>query len=256
MALASSAPFRPALLVVDMQEDFCPPDGSLAVPGGRDIIPVINELLQLPFVLKIATKDHHPQDHVSFASNHPGATPFVSSCTITNPANPAETYETRLWPDHCVVGTPGNALVPELDACAVDAVVLKGTDPRVEMYSAFRSPLRSPPLASAVSELEGRLRAAEVTDVFVVGLAGDYCVKCTALDAAELGYRTYVVEDAVRSVGGDAAWAETVAEVKKAGVQAVRATGQEVKRVKARGNILFGNSHRIGFLYITMQLFS
>ncbi|KAI0660768.1 Isochorismatase hydrolase [Cubamyces menziesii] len=227
--------FTPALLVIDMQEDFCPPNGSLAVSGGRDIIPTINELLQLPFVLKIATKDHHPHDHVSFASNHPGATPFVSTCTITNPANPAETYETRLWPDHCVIGTPGNALVPELDVRCADAIVLKGTDPRVEMYSAFRSPLRDPPLQSAVSELEGRLRDAGITDVFVVGLAGDYCVKCTALDAAELGFCTYVVEDAVRCVGGDAAWTETVADLEKAGVKVVRATGEEVERVRARG---------------------
>ncbi|CDO73774.1 hypothetical protein BN946_scf185015.g102 [Trametes cinnabarina] len=114
--MAPPQPFRPALLVVDMQEDFCPPDGSLAVPGGRDIISLINELLRLPFVLKVATKDHHPPEHVSFASNHPGAAPFLSTCIITNPLNPSETYETQLWPDHCVVGTPGNALVPELDA--------------------------------------------------------------------------------------------------------------------------------------------
>ncbi|KAI9068498.1 Isochorismatase hydrolase [Trametes sanguinea] len=230
---AAPEPFRPALIVVDMQEDFCPPDGSLAVSGGRDIVPLINELLQLPFVLKIATKDHHPQEHVSFASNHPGATPFASSCTVINPANPAETYETRLWPDHCVIGTPGNALVPSLDTARLDAVVHKGTDPRVEMYSAFRAPLRDPPLPSAVSDLEARLRAAHATAVFVVGLAGDYCVKCTALDSAELGWRTYVVEDAVRSVGGDAAWKETVSEFETAGVEVVRAGGEEVGWVRA-----------------------
>ncbi|KAI0353064.1 Isochorismatase hydrolase [Trametes cingulata] len=221
-------PFKPALLVVDVQEDFCPPNGSLAVPEGRDIVPVINELLKLPFTLKIATKDHHPQNHISFASNHPGAAPFASSCTVVNPANPAENYETRLWPDHCVIGTPGNELVPELDTGRIDAVVHKGTDPRVEMYSAFRSPLRNPPLATAVSDLEARLRAADVTDVFIVGLAGDYCVKNSARDSAELGWRTYVVEDAVRSVGGADAWAETVAELAPLGVRVVKADGEEV----------------------------
>ncbi|KAL7282578.1 hypothetical protein ACG7TL_004049 [Trametes sanguinea] len=208
-------------------------NGSLAVPGGRDIVPLINELLQLPFVLKIATKDHHPPEHVSFASNHPGAAPFVSTCTIVNPSNPAETYETRLWPDHCVIGTPGNALVAALDTAPLDAIVHKGTDPRVEMYSAFRAPLRDPPLPSAASDLEARLRAAQATDVFVVGLAGDYCVRCTALDSAELGWRTYVVEDATRSVGGDAAWAETVSELGRAGVKVVRAGGEEVGWVRA-----------------------
>ncbi|KAI0375885.1 Isochorismatase hydrolase [Pilatotrama ljubarskyi] len=225
-------PFKPALLVVDVQEDFCPPNGSLAVPGGREILPVINELLQLPFALKIATKDHHPRDHVSFASNHPGAAPFVSSCTIVNPANPAETYETRLWPEHCVVGTPGNELVPELDAARIDAVVHKGTDPRVEMYSAFRSPLHDPPLATAVSDLEVRLRAAGITDVFIVGLAGDYCVKNSALDSADLGWRTYIVEEAVRSVGVAEAWAQTVAELEPFGVRIVKAGGEEVGWVR------------------------
>ncbi|KAI0751026.1 isochorismatase family hydrolase [Daedaleopsis nitida] len=228
-------PFRPALIVVDVQEDFCPPNGALAVAGGRDILPVVNELLTLPFVLKVATKDHHPPTHVSFASNHPGAEPFTSTCTITNPANAAETYETRLWPAHCVAGSPGNAVVPELDAARLDAVVRKGTEARVEMYSAFRSPLRDPPLASAVSDMEERLRAAGVTDVFVVGLAGDYCVRSTALDSAELGWATCVVEEGTRCVGGAAAWEETAASLKDKGVKVVHANGPEVEMVKALG---------------------
>ncbi|OJT05365.1 Nicotinamidase [Trametes pubescens] len=228
-------PFRPALLIVDVQEDFCPPDGALAVPGAREILPIINELLELPFVLKIATKDHHPPNHVSFASNHPNAQPFVSTTTIKNPANLAETYETRLWPDHCVTGTPGNELVPALTLTRLDAIVEKGTDPRVEMYSAFRAPLRGPPLAAATSDIETRLHAARVSHVFVVGLAGDYCVKASARDSAELGWHTYVVDEAVRSVGGAAAWAETVAELEGAGVTTVHADGQEVGWVRASG---------------------
>ncbi|KAI0720347.1 isochorismatase family hydrolase [Cerioporus squamosus] len=225
--------FRPALILVDVQEDFCPPNGSLAVPEGRDIVPVLNDLLKLPFILKIATKDHHPPDHVSFAANHPGAAPFVSTTTIVNPANPAETYETQLWPVHCVIGTPGNELLPELDHARIDAVVLKGTDPRVEMYSAFRSPLRDPPLASAVSDLEARLRAADVTDVFVVGLAGDFCVVNTALDAAELGFATFVVEEGTRCVGGAEAWAKTRSLLEEKGVKVIYAASPEIEAVKA-----------------------
>lgn len=205
----------------------------MAVEGGREILPLINDLLKLPFVLKIATKDHHPRDHISFASNHPGTQPFVSTTTIVNPANPRETYETRLWPDHCVVGTPGNELVPELDAAVFDHVVLKGREPRVEMYSAFRSPLRDPPLTGAVSELAEKLAEKEITDVFIVGLAGDYCVKNTALDSASLGWRTYAIKEGTRSVGGEAGWRETVSEMEAKGVRVIHADGPEVKSVRA-----------------------
>lgn len=187
-------------------------------------MPIINTLLAAPgFTLRLATKDHHPLDHISFAANHPGATPFTSTATVVNPLNPAEHYETRLWPVHCVQGTPGNALLPELAAHRVDRVVLKGMDARVEMYSAFRSPLRDPPLPSAVSELADVLREREVTDVVVCGLAGDYCVKCSAVDSAEEGWRTYVVEDAVRSVGGETGWREAKEEMVAKGVQIVDA---------------------------------
>ena len=138
-----------------------------------------------------------------------------------NPLNPLETYETRLWPVHCVQGTPGNALLPELSTERVDRVVLKGTDPRVEMYSAFRSPLRDPPLPSAVSELADDLRKNAITDVVVCGLAGDYCVKCSAVDSAEEGWRTYVVEDAVKCVGGEEAGMEVKTELEIKGIRIV-----------------------------------
>ncbi|OBZ70042.1 Pyrazinamidase/nicotinamidase [Grifola frondosa] len=196
-------PFRPALLLVDIQEDFCPPDGALAVPDGRAVIPIANALLQLPFALKLASKDHHPPAHISFASRHPGASPFVSSTTIANPANPAETYTTRLWPDHCVAGTRGNALVPALDAARVDRVVLKGTDARVEAYSAFGPPLRDPPLVEAESAL-GASR--------VEGVCGG-------------GGR------AMR--GGAEGWAGAVEEMERAGVRVVRMDGEEVGWVRA-----------------------
>ncbi|KAI0940113.1 hypothetical protein AcV5_001307 [Taiwanofungus camphoratus] len=232
MPTAPPEPFRPALLIVDVQEDFCPPHGALAVPDGRAVVPVINTLLQLPFALTAATRDHHPPGHTSFAASHAGAQPYASFATVANPANPAETYATRLWPVHCVAGTPGGELARGLDAARVARVVLKGTDPRVEMYSAFRAPLRDPPLASAVSELGALLSARGVTDVYVAGLAGDYCVLWSAVDSAEGGWRTYVVEEAVRSVGGREGWESAVGEMEAKGVRIVHADGEEVGWVR------------------------
>ena len=187
------------------------------------MIPVINDLLRLPFVLKVATKDHHPQDHISFASNHQGKQPFTSFATICNPNNPDEAYESRLWPDHCVVGTAGNELVKELDVEKVDLVLEKGTDPRVEMYSAFRPPLTNPPLESE-SELEGVLKEKGVTDVYFVGLAGDYCVRFSAIDCAkakDAGWNTYVIEEGIRCVDPGAGWEGARAEMLDAGVKIV-----------------------------------
>ncbi|KAK1829909.1 Pyrazinamidase/nicotinamidase [Podospora conica] len=221
--------FRPALIVVDMQEDFCPPNGSLPVPHGRAVIPLINTLLALPsFVLRVGTKDWHPPSHISFASNHPGKQPFVDTCVVTNPLNPAESYSTRLWPDHCVQDTPGAALVPELDAARLDRVVEKGTDPRVEMYSAFYDPLKNPRVSD--SGLAGVLREAGATHVYVVGLAGDYCVRCTATDARAEGFTTYVVEEGTRAVD-PGAWEACRAEMEAEGVEVVSKDGPEVRRL-------------------------
>lgn len=162
-------------------------------------MPAINELLALPFVLRVATKDFHPPDHISFASNHaaPNNKPFVSKATITNPLNAAETQETQLWPDHCVQGTPGAELLPELDVSKVDRVVEKGQDKRVEMYSAFADPFPSP---CAQSDLADTLKSAGITDVYVAGLAADYCVRFTALDAQKHGFKTWVIGEATKAV--------------------------------------------------------
>jgi nicotinamidase-related amidase len=139
----------------------------------------------LPFILKIATKDFHPEDHISFASNHsaPNNKPFESTATITNPHNPDESQETRLWPNHCVQGTKGAELLPELHVSKVDHIVEKGQDKRVEMYSAFADPFTSPCVTR--SDLAKKLRDAAITDVFVVGLAADYCVKGEATRAVD-----------------------------------------------------------------------
>ncbi|KAH8096694.1 Isochorismatase hydrolase [Cristinia sonorae] len=223
---------RPALLIIDVQEDFCPPNGSLAVPDGRSILPTINTLLALPFPphLKIATKDHHPPTHVSFHTSHnPPLQPFTSTITIANPNNPNETYVSQAWPVHCVVGTPGNDLADGLDVDKIGRVVLKGRDPRVEMYSAFRTPLRNPPLETENGgELAKILLEEEVTDVVVVGLAGDYCVKASAVDCVEIGrelgkgWRCWVVEEGVRSVGGEEGWEEAKRVLEEKGVAVVR----------------------------------
>lgn len=199
--------------------------------SGRDVTPVVNALLRLPaFVARVATKDWHPADHISFATNHTGKTPFVDSCTVVNPYNAEESYETKLWPVHCVQRTPGAELVPELETGLIDRVVEKGTDARVEMYSAFYDPFTSPSVSD--SGLRDVLREKGVTDVYVVGLAADYCVKYTALDAAAEGFRTFVVDEATRAVDADA-WEECRREIegRGSGVKVVSVHGPEVGRL-------------------------
>ncbi|KAK3191857.1 NAD(+) salvage pathway protein [Lecanicillium sp. MT-2017a] len=218
------APFKAALIVVDFQEDFCPPNGSLAVQDGRTIAPKINTLLSLPFSLRIATRDWHPEHHISFASSHESKAPFTSTHTITDPATGAS-YTTTLWPDHCVADTAGAQLVPELDAAAVQLVVDKGKVQDREMYSAFYDPFRHED-----SGLASMLWVNGVTHVYVVGLAFDYCVKATAEHAAEEGYTTYVVGDATKAVFPDK-WEDTVKELEAKGVTMITSDAEEIKRV-------------------------
>jgi nicotinamidase len=198
-ALNASDEFIPALVVVDMQNDFV--TGSLAVPDAKSIIDPINSILALPFAVKIGTKDYHPPDHISFASNHKKA--VGEKITIYPPGSDPQVDTERgleqiLWPDHCVQSTPGADFVEGLQSSALHTVVHKGTHKGIECYSAFRDPWQI-----ATTELSTLLSGKGVTDVFVVGLAGDYCVKCTAIDAVQFGFRTWVVKDLVRSVGND-----------------------------------------------------
>ncbi len=199
--------------------------------GGRDIASVVNELLSIPFVVKVATKDFHPEDHISFASNHPppNNVPFVTEITIANPYNLTETETTRLWPDHCVQGTKGAELVPELDASKVQHIIEKGQDKRVEMYSAFAAPFSNPVVSR--SGLADTLKEAGVTHVYVVGLAMDYCVKFTALDAAKEGFSTYVVHEGTKAVD-PTNWDNVRTQLERAGVKMVSAGGEEVGEVK------------------------
>ncbi|QSZ29288.1 hypothetical protein DSL72_003801 [Monilinia vaccinii-corymbosi] len=227
MSPGSHTSFRPALIVVDLQEDFLPPSGSLAVTNGRDTIPVINHLLGLPFPLKIATKDWHPANHTSFASNHPGAKPFIHFTTITNPSNPSEKYETRLWPPHCIQDTLGAEFPGELNTTHITRTILKGQNPAVEVYSAFYDVLKNPRCID--SGLASLLRDEGTTDVFVVGLAADYCVKCTAEDSAKEGFKTFIIEEGTRPVD-PAEWEKTSLSLE--GVKIVSVDGEEVDRVR------------------------
>ncbi|KAB8304655.1 hypothetical protein EYC80_004024 [Monilinia laxa] len=219
--------FKPALIIVDLQEDFLPPNGSLAVINGRETIPIINNLINLPFDLKIATKDWHPSNHTSFASNHPGTQPFTHFTTITNPANPSEKYESRLWPPHCIQNTLGSEFPFELNTTHITKTIFKGQHPEVEMYSAFYDPLKNPRYID--SGLAGLLKGKGITDVFVVGLAADYCVKCTAEDSAKEGFKTFIIDEGTRPVY-PAQWEKV--KFSLGGVKVVSYNSEEVDRVR------------------------
>lgn len=200
---------------------------------GRSIAPVINDLLKLPWTLRVATKDMHPKDHISFASQHPPPNnkPFESSITIANPHNPEETQTTNLWPDHCVAGSPGSELIPELDVGRLDEIVEKGQDKRVEMYSAFCTPFLNPKIVE--TGLAKTLKEKGVTHVFCVGLAADFCVKATAIDAAKEGFETVVIREGTKGVEqGDEADKKLAQELKENNVKMVSVDGAEVAKVR------------------------
>jgi nicotinamidase/pyrazinamidase len=200
-----------ALILVDLQNDFCP-RGALPVPEGDRVVPVVNRLLGR-FGLIVAMQDWHPPDHGSFAANHPRR-------------NVGEVIDLNglpqiLWPVHCVQNTPGAEFHPGLERSRIDRVFQKGTDPAIDSYSGFFDNGRR-----KATGLGDFLRERQVSDVFVCGLATDYCVKCTALDAVGLGFRTHLVEDACRGVDlkpGDVARA--IAEMRAAGVVLVKSEG-------------------------------
>ncbi|KAH6917063.1 pyrazinamidase/nicotinamidase [Coprinopsis sp. MPI-PUGE-AT-0042] len=188
--------FVPALIVIDMQNDFV--TGSLAVPEGAAIIPKINELLALPFKLKVATRDFHPGNHVSFAASHNSST--FSKKVIFHPEDEGQKHglEQVLWPTHCVANTSGADFVPGLDRSQFDYVLHKGTHQGIESYSAFQDIW-----GKGTTELPGLLKEKGVTDVFFVGLAGDYCVKYSAIDSVKFGFRTWVIMDGTRCISND-----------------------------------------------------
>lgn len=176
---------KKAIIMVDLQNDFCA-GGSLAVPEGDQVIPLANQL-QDYFDLVIVTNDWHPKDHMSFASNHPGKK--------VGDVIPVHGIQQILWPDHCVQGTKGSELHPQLNLRKVDHEIHKGIDKTIDSYSAFfdNEHLRS-------TELAEYLQQNNVKDIYIMGLATDYCVKYTCLDAVKLGFNAYVIEDACRGV--------------------------------------------------------
>jgi nicotinamidase/pyrazinamidase len=182
---------RAALVVVDLQPDFLP-GGALAVAGGDEVVePAVRLLGERRFDLAVATQDWHPPGHVSFASSHPGRRPFEEVELYGRPQ--------VLWPDHCVQDSPGAALDARLPTAPLAAILRKGADPAVDSYSAFRNNWNAagnrPPTG-----LAGYLRERGVTEVWLAGLARDYCVLWSAEDAADAGFSVRVLWHLTRPV--------------------------------------------------------
>ncbi|MBI2315970.1 MAG: bifunctional nicotinamidase/pyrazinamidase [Betaproteobacteria bacterium] len=193
-----------ALLVVDVQNDFMP-GGALAVPKGDEIVPLVNRIAA-GFREVVLTQDWHPRGHVSFASGHPGRKPFE--------AIRLRYGKQVLWPDHCVQATEGAALHRGLAIPHARLLIRKGCDPRIDSYSAFLEADRR-----TKTGLDGYLASRGIRRVFCVGLATDFCVAWTALDARQFGFQASVIEDAIDLEGSlAAAWAK----MRAAGVKRIR----------------------------------
>ncbi len=196
-------PASEALIVIDVQNDFCP-GGALAVGGGDEIIAEINALMD-QFETVVLTQDWHPAGHTSFAANHPGAAPF----SLTEmPYGPQV-----LWPVHCVQGTDGAAFHPALRTDPAQMIIRKGFRAAIDSYSAFFENDRTTPTG-----LEGYLRTRGVTAVTLVGLATDYCVAYSAADAARLGFAATILESACRAIDLNGSLAEARSATVSAGV--------------------------------------
>jgi nicotinamidase/pyrazinamidase len=198
-----------ALILVDLQNDFVE-GGALAVPGGKELIPLVNRL-QKQFDLVVATQDWHPDDHGSFADNHPDKKP--------GDVAHLNGIQQTLWPAHCVQNTPGADFVPGLDRDRWTGVFQKGTVPGIDSYSGFFD--NGKIHATGLGDF---LKKRGVDQVYVLGIATDYCVKFTALDAVSLGFQTTLIEDASRGVDlqpGDVQRA--VDEMRAAGVKIIKA---------------------------------
>ena len=194
------------LLIIDVQNDFCP-GGALAVADGDATVPVINRLSQR-FGHVAVTQDWHPSGHSSFATSHPGSSPFE---TIDMPYGPQ-----TLWPDHCVQGTPGAALHPLLSTERAELLIRKGFRPEIDSYSAFFENDRRTPTG-----LAGYLRERGLKKIFLVGLATDYCVHYSAVDARRLGFDTIVIESGCRAIDLNGSLAAAWTSMQEAGVQRI-----------------------------------
>lgn len=203
---------RDVLLVVDIQNDFCP-GGSLAVPRGDEIVPLVNDLAG-KFAHVVLTQDWHPRGHLSFASSHPGKQPFQTIEVA---------YGTQvLWPDHCVQGTAGAAFRDELRVPHAELVLRKGYHREIDSYSAFYENDRK-----TATGLAGYLRERGFTRVFLAGLAFDFCVRYSAEDACREGFETVVIEDACRSIDVDGSAAATLDLLKSLAIRCISASDLE-----------------------------
>ena len=192
------------LIIVDAQNDFCS-TGALAVPQGEAIVPVANRVAR-HFSHVLATQDWHPAGHLSFASSHEGKQPFERIEAFYGGQ--------MLWPDHCVQGTQGAAFHCDLDLRRVELVIRKGFRPEIDSYSAFYENDRRTPTG-----LSGYLREREFRRVFLAGLATDYCVHYSALDARREGFDVVVIEDACRAIDLEGSLARAFSEMNEAGVR-------------------------------------
>jgi nicotinamidase/pyrazinamidase len=198
-----------ALLIIDVQNGFCP-GGNLPVPEGDTIVPVINRLIEDgTYDLVVASQDWHPANHGSFASQHAGAKPFDMGTLSGQPQ--------VMWPDHCVQGTPDAEFHPDLATDAFDYIQQKGENPAVDSYSAFRDNDQA-----AITGLAGYLKAQQVTELDICGLATDYCVKFSALDARDMlpDVKVRFIEDASRGIAADGV-KTAIEEMRQGGVTIV-----------------------------------
>ena len=202
-----------ALIVIDVQNDFCP-GGALAVEDGAAVVAPINRILR-GFPVRVLTQDWHPADHLSFAANHAGAAPFSMTQMPYGPQ--------VLWPVHCVQGSEGAAFHPGLDTGPADLILRKGFRPEIDSYSAFHENDRATPTG-----LAGYLRERGVASVWLAGLATDFCVAWSALDAAALGFSVTLLEDACRAIDLDGSLEAARARMRERGVAVARAADLEV----------------------------
>lgn len=197
-------PETTALIAIDVQRDFCP-GGALAVGDGDAVVPVVNALLD-QFAVRVLTQDWHPADHQSFAANHQGTEPYSMTQMPYGPQ--------VLWPVHCVQGTGGAAFHPDLHTDRADLILRKGFRPGIDSYSAFFENDRATPTG-----LEGYLRARGVSALVMAGLATDFCVAYSALDAAALGFDVTVHLPGCRGIDLNGSLGTALAQMRAAGVR-------------------------------------
>jgi nicotinamidase/pyrazinamidase len=192
-----------ALLVLDVQNDFCP-GGALAVANGDAIVPLVNQLAE-NFETVVLTQDWHPADHISFAAQHPGRSPFGQ---IDLPYGPQ-----TLWPTHCVMASAGAAFHPELAVPQASLIIRKGSHRQVDSYSAFLEADRT-----TKTGLDGYFTSRGITEIYLCGLATDFCVAWSAEDAVAFGFKATIIENACRAIDLDDSLSAAWTRLAKAGV--------------------------------------